>query len=211
MFESERRDLAWVPRWGIVRVNRRQSVAEHSFFVASYGAELAKRLNWGNEKERYDLIVYLLRHDESECLEGDIPGPVKRLCGFDGSKLKPLLEARFGPAPQYTPEMRAIKKAADLIDECFYLAGELNSGNQAVKSSLKNAQDRLWRALSELPGDREALRRLKVELVGRIDAEITQSKNIGGYAEEKQDWPTQEPGRPVECPDAELGRRFLEA
>lgn len=187
MFESERRDLAHVWRWAIVRCNHRQSVAEHSFFVTAYGLELARRLDWGSYENLHLLALYLLRHDESECLEGDIPGPIKRLCGFDSSKIKPLLNARFGPAPFYTPEMKAIKKAADLTDECFYLAGELNSGNIAVASSFKNAKDRLKRALTELPGDAKEKDRLWHELFDRFQAEVVQSKNVADYAETNAD------------------------
>lgn len=192
MFESERRDLAWVPRWGIIRVNRRQSVAEHSYYVTCYGLEVARRLGWStdNDTQRYLLVLYLLRHDESECLEGDIPGPIKRLCGFDSSKIRGLLEDRFGPAPVYTPEMKAIKKTADLIDECFYLAGEMNSGNQAVDSSFNNASTRLERAIAELPGDGAEKVALLRELEIRFAKERTQSKNIDGYAETEKDWAT---------------------
>lgn len=139
----------------------------------------------------HDLALYLLRHDESEVLEGDIPGPVKRLCGFDSSKLKTHLERRFGPAPVHSPAMKAIKKAADLIDECFYLAGELNSGNQFVRSSLKNAKDRLGRAISELPcDDDKAKTSLHLDLLCRFSAEEIMTKDVSDYAETNADHPT---------------------
>lgn len=189
MFESERRDLAWVPRWSIIRVNRRQSVAEHSYFVSCYGLEIARRLDWpkvtshvmDQGEVRHLLALYLLRHDEGECLSGDLPGPIKRLCGFDDTKLDKLLEARFGPAPTVTADMKAIRRAADLIDECFYLAGEWNSGNQAVLSALENSRKRLTAAVLELPGDQRVLTDLNRELHSRISNEMSGTKNINGF------------------------------
>lgn len=134
MFEPERRDLAYVPRWSILRVLHRQSVAEHSFFVASYGLKIADHV--GFDGDWRDLASYLLRHDEGEALESDIPGPVKRITGMDCARLAPELERRFGPPPQPTAAMVAIRRVADLLDECLYLAGEVALGNRTVRAAL---------------------------------------------------------------------------
>lgn len=198
MFESARRDLAWVPRWPIVRVNRRQSVAEHSYFTTCYGLELAAQIGWPEcslTEEVYArryvtlhlLALYLLRHDEDESFESDIPGPVKRLAGYDGSKLSKIAEGIFGEKVKARPEisagMLAIRKAADLIDECFYLAGEVNSGNQAVRSSLEHAKSRLVQKIDALPtADVLVKEQLVKELLGRILDEETQTKDTRIFA-----------------------------
>lgn len=181
MFESERRDLSWVPRWGICRVNRRQSVADHSYYATCYSLELARRISWGSDADRLALVTYVLRHDEREAMESDIPGPIKRLCSWDGSSLDHLLEARFGLPAKADDDMVAIRVAADVIDECMYLAGEINSGNRSVESVFANAKRRLHDAVLNLPShDVALLGLLKDELIGIVNCEQRHTKNIDG-------------------------------
>lgn len=184
MFESERRDLAWVPRWSIVRCNRRQSVAEHSYFVACYGLEIAKRIGWAvdDPSRRLALVVYLLRHDEDETLTGDIPGPIKRLCGFHTEAITTPLHDTYGEAPFVDDDMKAIRRVADLMDECMYLAGEMNSGNQHVKSCLRSAKNRLDKAVAELPCKSGLAINLHTELLDVIKRELTYVKDYSGFA-----------------------------
>lgn len=181
MFESERRDLSYVPRWGICRVNRRQSVADHLYYTTCYALELANRIGWGTYEDRLALLTYVLRHDEREALESDIPGPIKRLCKWDGSPLNQLLEDRFGPPPKADDDMVAIRTAADVIDECMYLAGEINSGNRSVMSVFDNAKQRLHSAIIGLPSDdKQLLRSFRNDLMCAIDDEVQYVKNIAG-------------------------------
>lgn len=145
MIEPERRDLAWTPRWPIVRVNRRQSVAEHMYFTACYTHWIANKTNLDNADYK-NLMHYMLRHDESECFMSDIPGPIKRMTGHVGDL--DAVEARiqhkiFGPFPPVEPWMKAIKTLADVMDECFYLSGEKKSGNTAVNKVLEGCLFRL--------------------------------------------------------------------
>lgn len=190
MFESERRDLAWVPRWGIIRVLRRQSVAEHSYFVTCYGLEVAKAINWPECDPTWDatehpaamhlLSLYLLRHDEGETVESDAPGPVKRLAGWDNNKLAPLLRHRYGPPPYYTASMKKIRVVADLIDECMYLAGEIRMGNHTLLSVYDNAKGRMIEMVGHLPGEENNKCRLCSLLDQTVVSELGSSKNISG-------------------------------
>ncbi len=190
MFESERRDLAHVPRWGILRINRQQSVAEHSYFVTCYGLKIAEMIGWPDcekdlnlEHPYLSLANYLLRHDEAECLEGDIPGPIKRITKFDSSNLKGLLYDRFGRPPFFSPGMKRIKDVADLLDECMYLAGEICSGNGYVRSTLGFAKSRLGTAVSGLPSAEFDHKDLYLHLIAIIEAETYMQKNISQFDE----------------------------
>lgn len=190
MFESERRDLAWVPRWGIVRVLRRQSVAEHSYYVTCYGLEVAKAIGWPECDPAWDatehpaamhlLSLYLLRHDEGESVESDAPGPVKRIAGWDSSKLAPLLRHRFGPPPYCTTSMRKIRVVADLIDECMYLAGEIRTGNGSLNSVYVNSLNRLVSSLELLPGGTTDVTLLKHRVLTSIADEFNNVKDMSG-------------------------------
>lgn len=185
MFESERRDLDFIPRWSIIRVNRRQTVASHSYYVACYGLEIAARISWpsGSMQElalkRLKLAHFLLRHDEGEALTGDVPGPVKRLC-FDEEPLIPLMRSRFGAAVGVDEDMLKIKRAADALDECMYLAGEINSGNRAVMSAFENSRNRLDDAVMLLPGNVKVSAALLEELRQVVYREISQTKDLTG-------------------------------
>ncbi len=196
MFESVRRDLAWVPRWGIMRVNRRQSVAEHSYFVTCYGLEIARRIGWPDGYElglhralrcesRGDalhlLALYLLRHDESEVIEGDIPGPVKKLISRNTDGLVPMLARRFGEPPALTLDMKAIRWTADRIDEAMYLAGEINSGNQSVRCALEKVRKDLARGVGQLPTDTDTRARLAEDFRTMIDSELAYNKDVSDF------------------------------
>jgi len=68
--------LADVHRWGVIKMNRTQSVAEHSFNVAVIAMELAERL--GHDDIERDILWWSLIHDAPETLSGDIDGKFKR-------------------------------------------------------------------------------------------------------------------------------------
>ena len=75
--------LSYVPRWGIVAMDRDQSVAEHSYRVAM----IALRL--GSETDRAIDLAEVLAHDLEESHTGDTPYTEKD----DGAeKLKTLNE-----------------------------------------------------------------------------------------------------------------------
>lgn len=183
MFESERRDLAHVMRWGILRVLRRQSIAEHSYFVCCYGLKFAELLHWSGD--RASLATYLLRHDEAEVVESDIPRPIKRLTGYDSARIDPLVELRFGPVPQVSEEMRALRISADLLDECMYLAGEMAMGNATVRPVLYLCLKELQASIARLPGEASVLVDLDASLEQRIYEEMRAEKNLDGLVNDR--------------------------
>jgi putative nucleotidyltransferase with HDIG domain len=189
MFEREYRDLAFVPRWGIARTIRTQSVAEHSFYVAIYAEQLGY---WLGFDEGF-LAHAALYHDIDECFMSDIPGPVKRNIS-DKEKMGAYrfseTQRRFGPQLILSDEIKSIIKCADLLDECFFLTDEIELGNKSVTPFLVNSMERLNRAWENLPWleDRETKNtlwdkyvapHLGMEVTSRIPTNDTDVENVG--------------------------------
>lgn len=160
-FTPEARDRRYIDRWSIARVIRRQSLAEHMYFAALYADQIATLIGWkGN---RASLLQYCLRHDCPEEITGDQPGPVKRAIGVETAKeaefVKNMMVLRHGAAEYEMmvtsdPEVLAIRKVADLIDELHYLAEEMSLGNGTVRGVvMQNTVSRLRLACDMLPCD----------------------------------------------------------
>ena len=164
MFEREIRDIAFVPRWGIIRTIRQQNVAEHSYFVAIYADQIAKLISW--EGDRAGLLRLAIAHDWEEILSSDIAAPAKRVIKksmgfswalFEKWTFQRLVEripdfVRWGVFSDEEGEREAatILKVADLLEAVLFLADEVNMGNNncvAVKAYL---EDGLWSAMKEL-------------------------------------------------------------
>jgi 5'-deoxynucleotidase len=161
-FQRELRDLAYVPRWSIVRVAKPQSVAEHSYYTAVYALQIARLVRW--EANWLPLVEMALWHDVEECFTGDMPGPVKHeLYGKEArSAIINKMTARFGiewvaDTPAYTPvglhQAQQIVRVASLVDDAMFLAGELQRGNEACHAAMHSVLQRLRSAWIELPGE----------------------------------------------------------
>ena len=150
MFNHYLRVLAHIPRWSVLPVIRRQSVAEHSFFVSVYVSQLldhprfkAKHSEWKEKALRYALV-----HDAAEARTGDLPGPIKRAI-IDRDKFEGVEAAAMssmGLNPYCDEDIRLIVKAADAAEEYFYLASEAQMGSKVVKVLLRQAEERLEKA-----------------------------------------------------------------
>ena len=162
MFNQYARVLASIPRWSVVPVVRRQYVAEHSYYVSLYTAELLGLSifdRWDTDR-KFACLRYALIHDAEESRMSDIPGPVKRMIK-DQDKLDKV-EARvlasmgyvdkYGFAWHVDEDIKAVVKAADLIDEFFYLNMESSMGSRIVTQLLVQVENRLKMALHALPG-----------------------------------------------------------
>lgn len=170
MFEREYREMSFVPRWGILRCIKRQTLAEHSYYVTLYAGQIADAIEWSGNRAR--LLDAALRHDVEEVYMSDIPGPSKRAMIHDRDKHEDYLHTenlrRFGmdynkrngtyylnaiddDAYEQCQEIKAIIKVADLLDECFYLATEIQLGNQSLQKVLAHSAGRLQEALKKLP------------------------------------------------------------
>lgn len=133
MFDRALRTLAHVPRWAILRVNRRQSVAEHSYYVAVYALEIAEAVNWKGDFGR--LASLALMHDAEEVVTSDIPSPVKKnMVDHSSGWVHEKMRERMHPSSVYwryaaNDEEKAILKLADLVEGALYLADEKSQGN----------------------------------------------------------------------------------
>jgi 5'-deoxynucleotidase YfbR-like HD superfamily hydrolase len=152
VFSRYSRMLGRIPRWTIFPTNRQQYVAEHSYFVSLYVAEIIEMFtpHW-TPTEKYNALRAALVHDIAEARTSDIPGPVKREIK-DDAKLS-ALESRviesmgfegWGPRE----EVKKIIKIADLIDELFYMRAERVSGNLLAADMYDLIEDRLEKAVN---------------------------------------------------------------
>jgi 5'-deoxynucleotidase YfbR-like HD superfamily hydrolase len=155
-FNRELRELSFVPRWSIVRTIKTQSVAQHSFYVALYAGQVADIIKW--PCDRGVLLKYALYHDMDEVFMSDIPGPVKRATINQEQKndfVNIEMSKRFGsdwiiggegPRDVGVPSAKEIIKVADLLDEAFFLASDMQLGNQSIKHVYANSVKRLKEA-----------------------------------------------------------------
>lgn len=162
MFSHYSRVLASVPRWSVVPVTRRQYVAEHSYYVSLYTAELLGLSlfdNWDSDR-KFACVRYALIHDAAEARMADTPGPVKRMTvdreKFDEVERMTLRHMGFVDKWECSwhvdDGIKVVVKAADLIDEFFYLNMEASMGSKIVDRLLGQIETRLMAALGNLPG-----------------------------------------------------------
>lgn len=158
MFEREYRDLAHVPRWAILPTTRVQSVAEHSFYVALYTAEIISfALECGYQvfNDFAIAVQYALVHDRDEAYMSDIPGPIKRNI-TDPLKMKEYaarMETKvYDTAIDAESDHKRVIKVADLMDEVAFLHGEVRMGNQDAQLLMNTKiKRRLADAIQQLP------------------------------------------------------------
>lgn len=156
MFNHYARVLAFIPRWAVVPVVRRQHVAEHSYYVSLYTMELLKLdafRHWHSDK-KLCAIQYALTHDMAEARMSDIPGPVKRMT--QNKEKYDLVESRvvsdMGYAGYVDEDIQKLIKVADLIDEYFYLSVEVSLGSNFPLILRQQVRDRLSSAVNVLLG-----------------------------------------------------------
>ena len=155
------RDMAYVPRWVILRRHRQQYLAEHSYFVAIYAQQVARLIQY---EDLYEVVWFALLHDIDETITGDIPGPIKR-AAFDKTKARSVMQDvmidKFGAdittdASFTNDEVRAIVSVADSIEEICYLMEEMSMGNKDwIKPVIDEAIERLKARWSKLPADED--------------------------------------------------------
>lgn len=137
MLERELRELSFVPRWGVLRRVRSQSVAEHSYYVAIYSTHLADMVGWNGDRGL--LLRAALAHDMPEAATGDIPGPAKRMLmdpWHTAHVEHQYVKSRFPSdavawaASKNDDSIKLLIKTADLLDEIMFLQTERQLGNK---------------------------------------------------------------------------------
>lgn len=129
-----------VNRWGIVKVARNQSIAEHSFQVAMIASRICDLL--GEHQCFKDGVVWLaLTHDLTEVLTGDLASPLKPLLGAEAqARLKSFEQGItiLGQAQKHGPsKAQRVVKAADLIEAIAFLdQNAMTSHGEWVKNKL---------------------------------------------------------------------------
>lgn len=122
-----------VRRWHTRRVHREETVGEHTANVLA----LVFALSVTNPSAA--LIAATLQHDIAEQWTGDVPATAK----WDSPELKTaldeledrkLMEHCMSPlSVQLTKKEKLVLKWADMLDLCYYCAGELDMGNSTMK------------------------------------------------------------------------------
>lgn len=153
MFEREYRDLSSVPRWGIVPVIRRQSVAEHSYYVTLYAHHICWALGL-DERTTLQVLRHCLEHDREECFTSDIPGPVKRSI-TDPDKEENFVNRECAKRFELSDFkdkglVLMVRKLADLMDEYAYWNEEDQLGNKRGMFLLGEVSTRLYLASAKL-------------------------------------------------------------
>lgn len=136
-FEREWRDLAYLPRWSIVRTLRQQSVAEHSYYVCVYARQIADIVRFDGDYA--ELLKYAMAHDLEELETGDLAAPAKKQGHVVvlSEVAETIVENLFGLEVlgdmfKTSRGVKAIVKAADCMDAVMFLCEELQMGNKTL-------------------------------------------------------------------------------
>lgn len=160
------RAMEFVPRWAIVPRASPQSLTSHSFYTTLYVSHLCRLFKIVPGHTR-DALEYALRHDALEIWTSDIPGPAKRdlipteglvayhedFARMMGDEYAEAMvdQMAHGHAGVRIP-ISLLVKVADVLDQIFYLYGELLMGNTMIERIYRRAVGRLSRKLADVRG-----------------------------------------------------------
>ncbi len=157
------RTLSDVPRWTVLRTLRKQSVADHSYYVAVYALAIMQRLPWSDCNPNVVNVLQLivakraLVHDIPESFTSDIPGPVKQhmdgLKEYEETGIKERFNKELNILNYNTSDIgynfsSSVIKLADILDQISFLASESFMGNKNVYWILGNAKLEMNKAIS---------------------------------------------------------------
>lgn len=143
---AEFRDSAWVPRWSIIRAYKKQSVAEHAYFVTATINDmlsyLGAKVDWYPQPMRVlEMLQWGLHHDVAEVVTGDITGPVKQAI-IDPVAYKAFVKERedeiVGWSPSWTFEHcfskqeQLVCEVADKLESLIFVYDEIKGGNRQL-------------------------------------------------------------------------------
>ena len=152
------RRLATVPRWVVVPMIQKQSVAEHSFAVAYIALWVAQyhpvyKLDRAGDFEA--VMYYALIHDEMEALTGDLPSPATNYIPDKSKKYEQ--EHNIGAA-NVDGDLKLILKVADLLEAYLFVNEDQKLGNQNLGEIEANIYQRLHIALNSFPFEDQTAR-----------------------------------------------------
>lgn len=150
MFHDEFNDLmalSTVPRWTIIPLTQRQSVAEHSYRVTIIALHLAESIT--EKVNMPGLMRWALIHDGPECKTGDIPTPFKSLMRDQIRIAEQQLCPWYKSAETYVrPLEMALVKLADTIEAVLYIRA-YGHGDQ-IKEIEREMIERIKKELTNL-------------------------------------------------------------
>jgi len=157
VLQPQSRVLQHVPRWGIIRTIRQQSVAEHSYYVALYATYIAKKLNLMDLDCQWVTQAALV-HDFEEMVSGDIPTPYKKYIGkVDDERIMGGPRSMALSIMTIEPRNRAfceeIIRVADLFEAAMYLRDEYHMGNCQISDLMRYISDKFHVACKKLDED----------------------------------------------------------
>ena len=196
MFEKELRDASYVPRWSIVRTVRPQSVADHSFYVAVYAAQIADAIDWDGPTGM--LMKYALVHDLDEILSGDIAGPAKKIIKkstgvswylvtnwLRQQMIKRMAWYEYWIDSDWQEDIEKIVKVADLIESVLFLRDEQMLGNVNVAQHKLYLINATLSAIKILPNITDEQMRLVLSSFYQASNDSTPSTLVTGDEEVK--------------------------
>lgn len=142
-----------IARWGLMRNNLRENLAEHSFDVAvtAHALALIGNQRFGRKLDPGQIAAAALFHDASEIVTGDLPTPVKynnpEICSAYKSIEHAAADSLLRMVPeelrphyrllldfeQDQPELYRYVKAADKISAYIKCVEELRGGNDEFR------------------------------------------------------------------------------
>ena len=150
-----------ITRWGLMRNNIRENLAEHSFdtAVTAHALAVIGKERFGRDIDPGQVAAVALFHDASEIVTGDLPTPVKyynpeiqaaykQVERVSAQKLLSLLPQELRPA--YEPllneeagELQTLVKAADKLAAYIKCVEELKAGNGEFQQAAYQTREAL--------------------------------------------------------------------
>lgn len=155
--------LRWIKRWGLMRNAIEESVATHSWEVATVAHALAliRNRHFGGQVNADRVAATALYHDATEVITGDMPTPIKyhsRVMREAFGDIEHKAEAEllallpedlrddFTPYLRESwlaPEEKQLIKAADRLSAWLKCRAELRAGNPEFVPAEKQIRSRL--------------------------------------------------------------------
>lgn len=152
--------LKHIKRWGLMRNNMEEDVAEHTFTVTmlAHALCLIRNTYFGGNVDEKDVLCAALYHEAGEVITGDLPTPIKY---FDEditqsykkierhaeerlvSMLPEEMQGKIAPyvLQEVDVDVRVIVKAADRLSAYIKCMEELKSGNTEFEKACARTKE----------------------------------------------------------------------